>query len=212
MQWQEGSFVIEPSFFSHDEPITALTGHEPEDKPADIPAEPSEDKSGPKTPEEKEEDKESLENPEELVESGDIEKAEIPDEPEKTTLTTREIVEGLLNDTLKELVSIVGSQHLRESIIASQEQLVPYFVTLESLKISFTPEFKAELSLDGKWTDKRTLAIAVFLQSILQRCTTLAIGMRYFDIREIAGPNAPELDRISFFDYMSHANELAGTR
>jgi CRP-like cAMP-binding protein len=187
MQWNEGAFTIEPSFFSPDEPITT-----------DI-------------------DKEAagISDDGKLKEPAYEKKSEPDIETGKKAERTRELkaeVGQLLNETFRQLVSIVGSQHLRECIVASQEQLIPFFPALESLKFTYMPDVKVKLAFEGSWNDKRTLAVAVFLQSVLQRCSSLVIGMRYFDVREAAGSHAAELDKIAFFEYMSHADELAQAR
>jgi len=204
----------ESADFTHDE--SAITKPEQENGEIGETEEISDHQDRPETvsestdePEKPEVGSESAEWAQSSDKSAAVEEATVS---QTETLTTQEIVEKLLNDTLRRLISIVGSQLLRENLVASQEQLVPFFPTLESLKASFSPEFRVELSLDGQWTEKQTLAIAVFLQSVLKRCSTLVIGMCYLDIREIAGSHAAHLDRISFFDYITHAGELAQLR
>ncbi len=191
---------------------TPVPGKEHLNEPEMVSGESEKHESKPGIPAEQEVPEVNPEEPETQHKGEKDKKTEKPSEPESGPLTIQEIVELLLNETFQQLISIVGSQTLREIVIASQEQLVPYFPTVEALKFSFAPEFSLKLFLDGDWNDKRTLAMAVYLQSVLQQCGAQAIGMRYFDVREIAGRHASELDKIAFFDYMSHADELAQGR
>jgi CRP-like cAMP-binding protein len=210
MQWNEGAFTIEPSFFSPDEPITTDIDKEAagisDDGKLKEPA--YEKKSEPdiETGKKAERTRELKAEVGKAKDKNDISAKDSP------PLSTLDIVGQLLNETFRQLVSIVGSQHLRECIVASQEQLIPFFPALESLKFTYMPDVKVKLAFEGSWNDKRTLAVAVFLQSVLQRCSSLVIGMRYFDVREAAGSHAAELDKIAFFEYMSHADELAQAR
>ena len=207
MQWNEGTFTIEPSFFSQDEPIS--TDPEKETKRISDAVESTPEKRS--EPEIRTGAKPNKPREIKTAESKEKDKDETVD-GKKPSLSTMEIVGQLLNQTFRQLVSIVGSQQLRECIVASLEQLLPFFPPLEALKFTYTPDLSVKLAFEGSWNDKRTLAVAVFLQSVLQRCSTLVIGMRYFDVREAAGSHADALDKIAFFEYMSHADELAQAR
>jgi len=67
------------------------------------------------------------------------------------------------------------------------------------------------IDLDTKdgWDEKKNLAVAVLLQSILKACRPMVIGSSFLDIRELAGEYRSDLEKISFFEYMEHANEFS---
>jgi CRP-like cAMP-binding protein len=155
MQWNQGTFIIEPSVFSFKEEKTLKK------------------------------DKEHMNK-------------NVPD-----------LLEELIQQSFEKLVAIIGSQILKEVVGYALKELIPYFPTLENCTFTVVPKVTAKLELNDNWSDKQTLAIAVLLQTIFKNCRSMVVGMNFFNIEEIAGKNKSALDKISFFQYMAHANEFA---
>lgn len=155
MQWNQGSFVVEPSLFSLEEKKV------------------------------KKKDKISMNK-------------NVP-----------ALLEALFNQSFEKLIGIVGSQILKEVVGYALKELIPFFPTLEKCTFAIVPKVNTKLEFDGEWSDKQTLAVAVFLQTVIKNCRSMVVGMNYFDIEKTAGKNKKELDSISFFQYMAHANEFA---
>jgi CRP-like cAMP-binding protein len=155
MQWNQGSFVIEPSVFSFEE--------------------------------------------------------EKVHKKEKNSMNKNvpEVLEQLIYRSFEKLIAVVGSQILKEVVGYALKELTPFFPTLEKCTFSIVPKITAKLVVEDNWSDKHTLAVAVFLQTIFKNCRPMVVGMNYFNIEEIAGKNKQDLDSISFFQYMAHANEFA---
>jgi hypothetical protein len=62
--------------------------------------------------------------------------------------------------------------------------------------------------IGGEWTEKETLGVAVFLETILKNCQSQVYGMSYLNLEDLAGEDKQQLKDISFFDFMSHAEEF----
>ncbi len=120
-----------------------------------------------------------------------------------------DVLEVFLKLSFEKLVDLVGSQKLREITTMVHEQCKPYFPTLEGCKFDVVPEIKIELSIPDKWTDRETLAIAVFLETVIKKSQSLVFGMSFLNLEELAGESSPALKNISFFDYMEHAKEFS---
>jgi hypothetical protein len=119
------------------------------------------------------------------------------------------VLEDLIQRSFEKLVAIVGSQILKEVVGYALKELTPFFPTLEKCTFTVVPKVSAQLDREGKWSDKQTLAIAVLLQTIFKNCRSMVVGMNFLNIEEIAGDDKSALDKISFFEYMAHANEFA---
>ncbi len=119
------------------------------------------------------------------------------------------LLEDLIQQSFEKLVAVVGSQILKEVVGYALKELIPFFPTLEKCTFTVVPKVSAQLDQVGKWSDKQTLAIAVLLQTIFKNCRSMVVGMNFLNIEEIAGDDKPALDKISFFEYMAHANEFA---
>lgn len=117
-------------------------------------------------------------------------------------------IELLIDRALTKLVSVVGSSTLKNRIEETIKQVEPYFPSLKSCTLRVIPEVESVLSLEGDGSDKQTLAIAVFLQSLLINCRSSVFGMSFLDIRELSGNEKDQLEKMSFFQYMDHANEF----
>jgi CRP-like cAMP-binding protein len=131
-------------------------------------------------------------------------KSEEPHKPEDM----RSFITVLFNSVLKKLVSIVGSQTASDIIEDTAKQLEPFFPNLRSCHFEIMPEIRSDLKFEDEWGDKETLALAVFLQSLVKNCRPLVFGMDFIDMRELSGEKRAQLEKISFFDYMEHANEF----
>jgi hypothetical protein len=117
-------------------------------------------------------------------------------------------IELLIDRALTKLVSVVGSSTLKNRIEETIKQVEPYFPSLKSCTLRVIPEVESVLSLEGDGSDKQILAIAVFLQSLLNNCRSSVFGMSFLDIRELSGNEKDQLEKMSFFQYMDHANEF----
>jgi CRP-like cAMP-binding protein len=142
----------------------------------------------------------SLFSIEEGIKSKDEESRKLKDIPS--------LIEVLLDNALKRLVSIIGSQVVSDIIEDTLKQLELYFPTLKSHHFEIMPKIRSDLKYENKWGDKETLAIAVFLQSLIKNCRSMVFGMFFIDMKELAGEHKSQLEKISFFDYMEHANEF----
>jgi CRP/FNR family cyclic AMP-dependent transcriptional regulator len=120
------------------------------------------------------------------------------------------LIENLLIQSFEKLRSAVGSQVLKDIVRNSRDQLIPYFQDLKSWKFEVLPSVRVEIKQNSKeWSDKETLAIAVFLQTVIKNCTPYVVGISYLNLKNLAGSSVNQLDKISFFDYMAHADEFA---
>jgi CRP/FNR family cyclic AMP-dependent transcriptional regulator len=127
---------------------------------------------------------------------------------EKTPTNVPELLELFLATTFEKLISIIGSQKLDEIVIETTTKLRPFFSALDLCQFQILPKIHIKLEPHDKWTDKSTLAIAVFLQSVLKNCRSSLIGFSFFDIEKMSGDQLTKLKKISFFDYMDHAKEF----
>ena len=85
----------------------------------------------------------------------------------------------------------------------------PFFLSLESFIFEVVPEIKIDLrKFENQWTEKETLGVAVFLETIIKSCQGQVYGMSYLNLEELAGESCEQLKEISFFEYMSHAEEF----
>ena len=132
---------------------------------------------------------------------------EIPP-PENKNTNIISVLEEFLHDSLLRLTDLIGSQQLNEEVLRALEKCNPYFPALKNCKFIITPKVEVNLNIEGEWTEKETLAIAVFLESIIKSCQDLVYGMSYLDFEEIAGEKAAQLRSISFFEYMDNAKEF----
>jgi CRP-like cAMP-binding protein len=174
IQWQEGKFKIEPSFFS-------LVDH-PEPKKS---KEKSEEHGVGKEKIKSESKNENL-------------KIEIPD-----------LLQDFLRSTFLRLVDLVGSHQLKEITEEVHSKCKPFFSSLESFTFKVVPEIKIDLKkYKYPWTEKDTLGVAVFLETIIKSCQHQVYGMSYLNLEDLAGKDGKQLKEISFFDYMSNAEEF----
>jgi hypothetical protein len=130
-------------------------------------------------------------------------------EKNQSEVNIPEVLEIFLKLSFEKLVDLIGSQKLREITTKAHEQCKSFFPTLEKCKFKVVPEIIIELSRPDKWTDKETLAIAVFLETVIKNSQTLVFGMSYLNLEELAGKSRAALNDISFFDYMEHAKEFS---
>jgi len=128
--------------------------------------------------------------------------------PDKKSLGTQGVLEFLLKEVFQQLIAVVGTQSLNEINRDTKKQLEPYFPSLQNFKIDLQPQLTIDLNTEDDWDEKKTLAIAVYLQSILKTCQPLVVGMSFFDIRSIVAEYQTDLDKISFFEFMEHAKEF----
>ena len=189
IQWTDGTFTIEPSLFRLDEEIHAST-----DKPGS--------ESGEYMPEESE--PESV--PANVIDPGPEPETKI--KKEKKNLTTEEVMIYLLGKLIKRLIAVIGSQALKEIINNSKNELEPYFPVISTFQIKVVPQVHIEFTYSDTWDEKKTLAVAVFMQTVLKTCQPMVVGMSYLDIKSLAGDYCSDLEEISFFDYMKHADEF----
>ncbi len=181
-QWAEGKFKIEPSLFS-------LV-----DQPEESQKKTKVEKTDVEKPEvtKVEEVKVEKESPEEIV------RKDIPN-----------LLEEFLRSTFTRLVDLVGSIQLKDTTAAVHSKCKPFFPSLESFVFEVVPEIKIELKkYENQWTEKETLGVAVFLETIIKSCQSQVYGMSYLNLEELAGENSGQLREISFFDYMDHAEEF----
>lgn len=181
-QWAEGKFKIEPSLFS-------LV-----DQPEESQKKTKVEKTDVEKPEvtKVEEVKVEKESPEEIV------RKDIPN-----------LLEEFLRSTFTRLVDLVGSHQLKDTSAEMHSKCKPFFPSLESFVFEVVPEIKIDLKkYENQWTEKETLAVAVFLKTIIKNCQSQVYGMSYLNLEELAGENSRQLREISFFDYMDHAEEF----
>jgi CRP-like cAMP-binding protein len=186
-QWEEGKFKIEPALFS--------------------------------LVDQSDESKEKLKNKSAEIVKDDANK-EVNTETEysidkknsKDQLPNKQIpdlLEEFLRSALTRLVDLVGSHQIKDITAEAHSKCKPYFPAFEGFVIQIVPEINIDLKkLENQWTEKETLGVAVFLETILKSCQTQVYGMSYLNLEEIAGENSGQLKEISFFDYMSHAEEF----
>lgn len=119
------------------------------------------------------------------------------------------LLEEFLKSVFTKLVDLVGSHQLKEITTEVHLKCKPFFPSLENFVFEVVPEIKIELNkYKSKWTEKETLGVAVFLETIIKNCQNQVYGMSYLNLDELAGENGPQLKDISFFEYMSHAEEF----
>jgi len=192
LQWTDGTFIIEPSLFRLDEEI-----HPPTNKPGS--------ESGVYMPE-----KSEPENvPPIIIDPAPEPVAETKVKEEKKNLTTEEVMIYLLEKLIKRLIAVIGSQALKEIINKSKKELEPYFPVISTFQIKIVPQVHIRFTYSDTWDEKKTLAVAVFMQTVLKTCQPMVVGMSYLDIKSLAGDYCADLEEISFFDYMKHADEFA---
>ena len=118
------------------------------------------------------------------------------------------VLEKFLISVFARLVGVVGSQALKEINQQTHKQLDPFFPFLNTVNIEIAIEPVVSFSTSEKWDEKKTLAIAVFLQLVLKACSSLVVGMSFLDAASLAGEHRADLEKISFFAFMEHANEF----
>jgi CRP-like cAMP-binding protein len=186
-QWEEGKFKIEPALFSlvdqSDESKEKLTNKSAEIVKEDVKTEVNTETDS------------SIDNKNAEDQSPN---KQIPD-----------LLEEFLISALTRLVDLVGSHQIKVITAEAQSKCKPFFPAFEGFVIQIVPEIKIDLKkLKNQWTEKETLGVAVFLETILKSCQSQVYGMSYLNLEEIAGENRGQLKEISFFDYMSHAEEF----
>jgi hypothetical protein len=118
------------------------------------------------------------------------------------------VLEDFLQKSFMRLIDLIGSQQMNEEVSRAKEKCIPYFPVLENCNFNVVPKLEISLKITGDWTEKETLAIAVFLETIIKNCHDFVYGMSFFDLEEIAGEKAVQLRSISFFEYMDNAKEF----
>lgn len=119
------------------------------------------------------------------------------------------VLEKFVRLSFVRLINLVGSQKLKEINTKVYAQCLPFFPVLEKCAFEVIPEIKVDLKKIEHWSDKETLAIAVYLETIFKSCHTLVFGMSHLDLEDLAGEDSEILRNISFFEYMKHAKEFA---
>jgi CRP-like cAMP-binding protein len=189
-QWKEGKFKIEPSLFSL----------------ADQPEEPEVSESEQKPMAVMEDAKEDV--IEEVSNQTEKSETEVKTAPETPKKNIPDLLEEFLTATFARLVDLVGSHQIKELTAEAHKKCRPYFPALEDFSFQIVPEIKVNLKNNHQWTEKETLGVAVFLETILKSCQNQVYGMSYLNLEDLAGENKGQLKEISFFDYMSHAEEF----
>ena len=160
-QWDEGKFKIEPSLFS-------LVDH-----PEDI-----------KGTEKVEIHENTNEEAKKEVDTG-IKKEEV--EIESTEVTKEknipDLFEEFLGAALARLVDLVGSHQIKDITAETHTKCKPIFPSLEHFVFEIVPEIKIDLKkYKDQWTEKETLGVAVFLETILKSCQRQVYGMSYLNL------------------------------
>ena len=120
-----------------------------------------------------------------------------------------DLLEEFLRSTFTRLVDLVGSIQLKDTTAEVHSKCKPFFPSLESFVFEVVPEIKIDLKkYENQWTEKETLGVAVFLETIIKSCQSQVYGMSYLNLEKLAGENSGQLKEISFFDYMDHAEEF----
>jgi CRP-like cAMP-binding protein len=120
-----------------------------------------------------------------------------------------DLLEEFLHSVFARLLDLVGSHELKDTTAEVHSKCKPFFPSLESFIFKVVPEIKIDLTkYENQWTEKETLGVAVFLETIIKSCQSQVFGMSYLNLEELAGENSEQLKEISFFDYMSHAEEF----
>ena len=120
----------------------------------------------------------------------------------------KKVMVDFLTGIINRLVGVVGSQVLKDIEQKAHKQLEPFFPYLSQVKIEVSLNPAVSLSDADNWDEKKTLAIAVFLQYILKSCSSRVVGMSFLEVTSFAGKDRKALESISFFDYMAHADEF----
>ncbi len=141
-------------------------------------------------------------------EENEIKKTDSVKNEKKSTENIPVLLENFLIRSFTKLIDLVGSQKLKDITAKSQQQCIPFFPALKKCTFEVVPELKVDLKNKDDWTDKETLAIAVFLETIFKDCQSMVFGMPYLNLENLAGENSIHLKEISFFEYMAHAKEF----
>ena len=144
------------------------------------------------------------EEKEEIVPPKKTKKVEKPTD----TANISPILEKFVQRAFRKLVSLVGSHRLKDIAADTKTQCLPYFPALDKCQFEIVPKIKTDLKAIDRWSDKETLAIAVYLQTIFKNCQGLVFGMSYLNLEELAGDDRTLLADISFFKYIEHAREF----
>jgi hypothetical protein len=153
------------------------------------------------------------------VEKADVEKPEVTkveevkvkkESPEEIAgKDIPDLLEEFLRSTFTRLVDLVGSIQLKDTTAEVHSKCKPFFPSLDSFVFEVVPEIKIDLKkYENQWTEKETLGVAVFLETIIKSCQSRVYGMSYLNLEKLAGENSGQLKEISFFDYMDHAKEF----
>jgi len=186
-QWEEGKFKIEPALFSL----------------ADKTEDPKDNVSEGEPEVEKEESKAEVNK---QTEKAGTEVKPVVETPDKNI---PDLLEEFLTATFARLVDLVGSHQIKDLTAEAHAKCKPYFPALADFMFQIVPEIKVNLKNNhDQWTEKETLGVAVFLETILKSCQNQVYGMSYLNLEDLAGENKGQLKKISFFDYMSHAEEF----
>jgi len=118
------------------------------------------------------------------------------------------VLEAFLHNSFLRMIDLIGSQQMNEEVSRAKEKCIPYFPVLDNCEFTIIPKLEINCKFDSEWTEKETLAIAVFLETIIKNSQDLVYGMSFFDLEEIAGEKAKQLRSISFFEYMDNAKEF----
>ena len=151
------------------------------------------------------------------LEENVVEETNVPDidapakknSPEISDAEVQDILEKFIQHSFEKLTNMIGSQKLKELANLVYKQCLPYFPVLEKCSFEIVPDIKVELKNIAIWSEKETLAIAVYLETIFKNCMPLVVGMSFLDFEELAGDGKEQLEKISFFQYMDHAKEFA---
>ena len=106
------------------------------------------------------------------------------------------------------LIAIVGSRIVQDTFKKIKKNTATFFPDVEGFSLDIAKGVKIKYSKKSELNDKDYLALGVFLQLFIEECKQHAIGMSFLDISELSKPHKDTLQKISFFEYMSHTKEF----
>jgi len=129
------------------------------------------------------------------------EEEEISDDPLKA-------MEYFSIQLINKLITVVGSRSIEQLLSKTRDSLIPFFPNLNDLIIKITETDQIFILESDEIKDKDILSIGVFMQSLIEKCKAITIGMSFLNLQSLAGPYFEVLEKNSFFEYMSHAKEF----
>ncbi len=117
-------------------------------------------------------------------------------------------IEYFATQLIMTLITIVGSKNVKQLISKTNDLLISFFPNLEFIKTEISKNVNVSFTQPQNINEKDFLSMGVFLQVIIENCKKDTIGMSFLDLKKISGPYAQILQKISFFEYMTHAKEF----